>query len=559
MHSIIRKVFQCLLVISASVSCFGQQDTGIAEKDITFQRLEKELRLATVDTVKGRILFEMGVYYYGKNYALTKRYLSEVQEVLKADDSLSNSLRGQAFQYLAAATTDQSYYTEAMEYYILAMKYFESTKDSLGMGNLHHNMAILHSFQGNLNEYKANLFKSLNLDKNHKDRELQAYNYKSLGQYYGMIDKRDSALYYFDAAQKIFSEEKLPNGINNVKAHKAKFYANIGEHEKSIALLKECMDYGVENEIPIFQIIYGNKLAWSYKGIQNYPTALHYNTLSLDKALKGGFNQWIMDGYLQKSEIEEAIGNYKEAYESARLHKQYSDSIFNKKNIRKIQELELNYEFRKEKLRDSLTLVSEKELAETKLEKASARFWKIISIIGAVFAFLITVVVVLLQRKKNQVKLSKLKNAMLEKEVEYKKKDLKHFALDIAQKKEWALDLAEKIDSIKSVTGKMRSQEIDKLDAEVKNKIRVEESTEYFHEKIELLSTSFYSNLRSRYPNLTKTDVRLCTLIRMNMDSKQIAILQNINPASVKMSRNRLRKKLNLDSHADLNHFLSSF
>ncbi|MEM6719911.1 MAG: transcriptional regulator [Bacteroidota bacterium] len=548
------------LIFSVCASLLAQEkDTVTKERDTVFERLEAELKKATVDTVKAGILFKMGVHHYGKNYALTKRYLSEVPEVLTGNDSVSNSLRGQAFQYLAAATTDQANYTEAMGYYMQSLNYFEATKDSLGIGNLYHNMAILHSFQGNLEEFKSNLLKSLRIDKDHKDKILEAYNYKNLGEYYGMVKKRDSALYFLDKAETIFIAQKFQNGINSVKAHKAKFYRSIGEYKKSIALFKECLDFGMKNEIPVFQIIYGNKLAWAYKDDGDFTNALKYNKLSLDRAIKDDFKQWIMNGYLQKSEIEQAIGNYKAAYESAKLHKQFSDSLFSKKNIRKIQELELNYEFRKEKLRDSLFLVREKELAETKLEKASARFWKILSIGAGIAAIIITIISIILQRKKAQVKVSKLKNDMLEKEVEYKKKDLKYFALDITQKREWALELLDKINVIKEATGKKRSVELDKLNTEIKDRIRVDENTELFYEKVESLGSSFYENLRDTYPKLTKTDMRLCTLIRMNLETKQIAILQNINPSSVKMSRNRLRKKLNLDSDVDLYQFLTKF
>lgn len=547
-------------IYSLSTSLLAQEKEAlITERDTVFKRLEAELKLAEIDTTKARILFKIGYHYFGENYALTKRYLSEIPEVLKKDDSVSNSIRAQAFQYLAIATTDQAYYSEAMGYYMKSMKYFEAIKDSAGMGNLYHNMGTLQSFQGNLDEFKNNLFKSLRIDKDHKDKVLQAYNYSSLGEYYGMVKMKDSALYYFDKAEILFEGENYPNGVNNVKAKKAKLYRSIGDYKKSIKLFKECLEYGIKNEVPVFKIIYNNKLAWAYNDSKDYKNALKHNKLSLDQAIKDDFKQWIMNGYLQKSEIEQAIGNYKAAYESAKLHKQFSDSIFNKKNIRKIQELELSYEFRKEKLRDSLFLVREKEFAETKLEKASARFWKILSIGAGIAAIIITIIIIILQRKKAQVKVSKLKNDMLEKEVEYKKKDLKYFALDITQKREWALELLDKIKAIKDTTGKKRTMELDKLDSEIKDRIRVDENTELFYEKVESLGSAFYENLRAKYPKLTKTDVRLCTLIRMNLETKQIAILQNINPSSVKMSRNRLRKKLNLDSDVDLYQFLTAF
>ncbi|MGD1945887.1 MAG: helix-turn-helix transcriptional regulator [Croceivirga sp.] len=73
------------------------------------------------------------------------------------------------------------------------------------------------------------------------------------------------------------------------------------------------------------------------------------------------------------------------------------------------------------------------------------------------------------------------------------------------------------------------------------------------------MSSSFYARLNDQFEGLTKTDVRLCSFIKLNLNTKQIATLQNINPSSVKMSRNRLRKKLHLTPEADLSSFLQTF
>ena len=77
--------------------------------------------------------------------------------------------------------------------------------------------------------------------------------------------------------------------------------------------------------------------------------------------------------------------------------------------------------------------------------------------------------------------------------------------------------------------------------------------------KLDALSSSFYDKLNTQFEGLTKTEIRLCSLIKLELDSKQIASLQNINPSSVKKSRNRLRKKLNLSPGQDLDAFLRTF
>jgi len=47
--------------------------------------------------------------------------------------------------------------------------------------------------------------------------------------------------------------------------------------------------------------------------------------------------------------------------------------------------------------------------------------------------------------------------------------------------------------------------------------------------------------------------------LRLNMNSKEIASLMNIQPESVSMSRYRIRKKLALPRKQNLNEYLSQF
>jgi DNA-binding CsgD family transcriptional regulator len=75
---------------------------------------------------------------------------------------------------------------------------------------------------------------------------------------------------------------------------------------------------------------------------------------------------------------------------------------------------------------------------------------------------------------------------------------------------------------------------------------------------VENLSSAFYEKLHRQYPGLSKTDIKICSYIRLNLSNAQIAQLQNIEPSSLKVSRHRLRKKLNLGPDDDLDAFLGA-
>ena len=56
---------------------------------------------------------------------------------------------------------------------------------------------------------------------------------------------------------------------------------------------------------------------------------------------------------------------------------------------------------------------------------------------------------------------------------------------------------------------------------------------------------------------LTANELKLCTFLRVNLTTKEIAQLMNISMRGVEISRYRLRKKLNLPTEMSLFDFLN--
>lgn len=64
--------------------------------------------------------------------------------------------------------------------------------------------------------------------------------------------------------------------------------------------------------------------------------------------------------------------------------------------------------------------------------------------------------------------------------------------------------------------------------------------------ELESANQYFQLQLKSRYPQLTPYDMRLCTYLKSNLSTKEIATLLNITPDSVKKAKHRLRKKMEM-------------
>ncbi|MCE7993642.1 MAG: sigma-70 family RNA polymerase sigma factor [Roseivirga sp.] len=65
-------------------------------------------------------------------------------------------------------------------------------------------------------------------------------------------------------------------------------------------------------------------------------------------------------------------------------------------------------------------------------------------------------------------------------------------------------------------------------------------------QELEQSNQRFKHQLKSRFPELTSYDMRLCTYLKANLSTKEIATLLNITPDSAKKAKHRLRKKLSM-------------
>jgi len=79
---------------------------------------------------------------------------------------------------------------------------------------------------------------------------------------------------------------------------------------------------------------------------------------------------------------------------------------------------------------------------------------------------------------------------------------------------------------------------------------------EDFKRRFEEVHQDFFRILKVICPKLSSNELKLCTLLKLNMNLKEAASIMGISPESVKTARYRLRKKLNLSREDNLIDFI---
>lgn len=81
---------------------------------------------------------------------------------------------------------------------------------------------------------------------------------------------------------------------------------------------------------------------------------------------------------------------------------------------------------------------------------------------------------------------------------------------------------------------------------------------ENMQENFNIIFDNFLKKLMLRYPQLTRNDLRICSYLRMNMSTKEIASLMNVSERSVESNRYRLRKRLGMVSGQSFQDFFNN-
>lgn len=156
-------------------------------------------------------------------------------------------------------------------------------------------------------------------------------------------------------------------------------------------------------------------------------------------------------------------------------------------------------------------------------------------------------------KKEHQERINQIEKDILLGEINSKRKELVNTTLIGARKNEVLMEIQGELNKDKDkFSNQFRLKHImNKINREIKNK----DEWNLFETNFNEIHEDFFKDLLTTYPNLSNKDLKLCSYLKMNMSSKEIAPLLGITVRGVEVHRYRLRKKMNLDGKENLTNF----
>lgn len=169
-----------------------------------------------------------------------------------------------------------------------------------------------------------------------------------------------------------------------------------------------------------------------------------------------------------------------------------------------------------------------------------------------------------LEKEQHEKQLAEEKAKSVEMEAHYRQEMMKHSleqkqnelsaaSMFISSRNELIENLLKDLTDIKEVQG---MPAINNLVQHLKQLLKTSNERDNFIINFESANPDFIKTLKEKHPDLSSSDIRFLAYIRMNMSTKDIASLTNINPESCKRRKIRISKKLGIRSSADLYDYI---
>lgn len=445
---------------------------------------------------------------------------------------------------------EQTQYHKALEHFFQALELSEMNNLDRPIASIAGNIGLVYFELGNKERAEEYYKRALEINNRLNNQHGLSINYNNLGLLYGDQGNYEQALEYHFQALKIRRDLeytiRIANSLNNI----GRIYMQQESYDEAVDYLARALKINDDRDPDLTSIIHEN-LAKVYYSSQRYDLALLHAEKTLELSQDFGTQLGVKMGYELLSDIYSARGNYEEAFRHQEKLTTVKDSILNKEKARQINELQTKYETaQKEK---EIALLEKENQRETLMRKAFLAGLVMIGIIG----FLIYNRQRLkINKNRTELENIRLKEKQLEKDLEFKNKQLTTHTLHLVQKNETMKELKNKISSICGESNGDINKSLQKLRNLVDYSFSLDDDWQQFRLYFEEVHTDFFNALKEQYPDLTPNELRLSALAKLNLSIKETATILGITPDSVKTARYRLRKKLDIETEENLTEFL---
>lgn len=403
-------------------------------------------------------------------------------------------------------------YNQALQYLHQAESLISFKPDDVNLNDIFINMGVAYQEKGAYEKAVFYYGKSLVLSKNlHNDYQL-ARVFLNLSNTKLKTGNYQEAQAYLDSSRMICEKDGFAIGLLFCSINQGELLLTTGQAAKALPYLQQAEKQMMGYNIPEIRTELLRLLSLAYEMTGNSGRALTY-------------------------------------------HKEFTvlrDSVSNSETNRLILELQTRYE--------SERTARQVDQLEEKVKQQTSRNW----FFGLGFALAMAVLLLVVswfilyhRSTKFRKRQTAEENENLLLRMEIKDQELVSKAMLMAKMNEMVLQVSSRLRTVLPGLPEETTEMMHQLLKELEHTLPTKAWQE-FETRFDNVHRGFYEQLHARYPDLTPSELKLCSFLRLNLTTKDIALLTNRSVGTVDNARSSVRKKMGLDNDANLTSFLLS-
>lgn len=414
-------------------------------------------------------------------------------------------------------------------------------------------MSTLFTWQELYNESLESSKKALKLHSLLKNDAKISMAIRNIARLYNIQGKQDSALYYYNKAYKRALHSRNNKKINSLLSEIGCFYYDIGKIKTAKTMLLKAVkeNYDIKNAILNLGLIYQDE--------KNLDSAQYY------------FHQTILyndiykqrHAYLHLSQIEEDRKNYSKALEYRHKLQAIRDSIDILTQTEAVSKIQALYNYQHiEKENNKLVLANESK---------KSQLYRLLSAFMVLIAFYLFTIMYIRKKKQYAINQERKLRQIQEEQYAQSLERIENNNRKIYELEE-ELHKAEENDNINKRIIQSQKEQLEHINSQVFaarnesdllesvfkqshiyllfHKAGNDEDIKITEKEWSILETAinntyhnFTDHLYTLYPQISLIELRICYLIKISMQVKDIAKLLNRSKSAISLARTRLYKK----------------
>ena len=477
--------------------------------------------LSTEERLRVLISKQFSFYYLGR-YDSLRAGLPALEKEIEEEDPLYPELlivRG-------LQKGEDALYVDAIGDFLEAEKRLVASKDPEYLGMIYNSLAGNFKDLEDLTSAKAYYRKAKKVYDSLGDKRAAAMVYNNLGAIYRKVNLLDSALYFYGEASTLLVTLNNSFLLAQNTLNMGNVYEQKGDLDQAETAFLRCLELSESSKLQYGVLLSTVNLGNLYRLKKDFPRSGEWLNHALDLSNSMGLAREKGLVLERLSWLARDTNNFEEAYAQSVLAAAIQDSLGSesvKKEVQALQEKFENENF-------------ENEVLSLKAEKQQITLGLLAAGIGILL--LVTFSLYVLYRQKRllaQKLLAESEREVLSKAIQVKDMELTAQALQLLQLKKRMEESAEDSDGTSE---------------EKRERFPARESFDLLQQEFEHRITAnnedFYQKLLKAYPDLKPSELKLCSYLRLNLSTKELAEILNKSARTIENTRFSIRKKMGL-------------